>query len=1244
MLKPDPAVEQIISSEDKACCIFWTVSTFTQAQPSTNDEKQLHALHSEIVACADLVHARILEDNATSGLVLCRELESADMSQEDVAVRFGQLICRWASMQQPALNLRVGVDIGTLKSFDLPSCGRRTFTGNAPSGAHHLAHISEQVFMVHLSRKVRERLSKLSRLKMMVSPHRQSYYLDISTKVQLPEDNAPNVGHKRSGRRKFTASMTELMQAVVKKQVSESSDDMAVTRSDSVLLQNSGATRTNADASAMSLDDFTQLLSDHKVPLSDFGKGDAKTLEEFYTDVVVDKDSFLIVTKNGDLERVKELVRIALLVRGHDNRLRELRIAAQQKEDGCIRKRNQKLAMVLKMKQGDNLKESVEACFMEKFDLSLRDQKECLAIDWDSLTFKEERMVSTTVPNIMTIYKTHNLVVNVRDKNKKEIRVLGLPGGNDFKTYRDKREYLWTWSAVGNSKEDELLDLLTAHGIESSEFTMDAFTELYDEVYETCLSSLEVQDGSLVRKIRIVKVWLHADILSVEHVLQTKKKIQKGKSDEQDKGRPLLMRMPKDLHWEKAVETILFQRLGIEAAAQGCISVDPLSYRLSEEVAFSRSFPGLKTVYIIDEVTAHVLDVSNPALSVIGLPDGHDFSFSRWDYPRGPGEAKLVIQHWCWQSLENFHEANKAPFQRSLMDRSRSCMEYQAKRRLPTPDPDLRVEARCSIGSSGTVLEKLLKGKKTDWVRAKKAAVKIRDKSYTCREFYDDVSAAFPELLLYIDDAGMSSGRSGDDEYQRTMGAMFAVYWLMRLHLDGAQCFSYGLGQDWNLRRRPGGHGREDESEWEARKAFHEQVHWDSLAQLLADAGLLLGSNGAALPRKRPSWLLGGGDPSGSQHDEERTLAMLVLTAIHDIMKSPRLLPVVTKSAFRGYQVGETIHDHDIALAYVLERQPKLLPSYAGLPKEHQASVLFSQSKMEYNMGWLVQGEAPPGALLRKLREVVGKGEASPKDVAFYFVHWFTDLAGAEPCPLEGCEKFVLKFPRKVLNQFLQSFAIIQNISPQRTETEILEAYITWRWQNHEPPLPEPPTGFGAVARMRLVMMRQGDSQAVLDGFDALPNADRRILSEEMALTGINGQFFECEPPQDQISKGPALLIYYGPALMQNAGKENPHLAMRVLAEVFRQARALWPLQSEHANETMTVRIDALKVLTLSVIFSRDAESVWVLTKLSHKEAAVQLLPLSKVKETDWSMTRTLAFHEEEHINWRSSVLSSLAP
>lgn len=41
-------------------------------------------------------------------------------------------------------------------------------------------------------------------------------------------------------------------------------------------------------------------------------------------------------------------------------------------------------------------------------------------------------------------------------------------------------------------------------------------------------------------------------------------------------------------------------------------------------------------------------------------------------------------------------------------------------------------------------------------------------------------------------------------------------------------------------------------------------------------------------------------------------------------------------------------------------------------------------------------------------------------------------------CFEEGCEKFVLKFPQKVLSSFLTSFSIVQHLST-KTETEVYE-------------------------------------------------------------------------------------------------------------------------------------------------------------------------------------------------------------
>merc|ERR1712190_31540 len=88
------------------------------------------------------------------------------------------------------------------------------------------------------------------------------------------------------------------------------------------------------------------------------------------------------------------------------------------------------------------------------------------------------------------------------------------------------------------------------------------------------------------------------------------------------------------------------------------------------------------------------------------------------------------------------------------------------------------------------VLEHLLRGRQTNWSKARNAARRIRDRDYSCGEFFEDCTDAFPELAIYMaaeSQNATTSGRTADDEYQRTIGALFAVYWLMRLDIDGAQ-------------------------------------------------------------------------------------------------------------------------------------------------------------------------------------------------------------------------------------------------------------------------------------------------------------------------------------------------------------------------------------------------------------------------------------------------------------------------
>ena len=60
-------------------------------------------------------------------------------------------------------------------------------------------------------------------------------------------------------------------------------------------------------------------------------------------------------------------------------------------------------------------------------------------------------------------------------------------------------------------------------------------------------------------------------------------------------------------------------------------------------------------------------------------------------------------------------------------------------------------------------------------------------------------------------------------------------------------------------------------------------------------------------------------------------------------------------------------------------------------------------------------------------------------NIAFYFVHWLTDLAGAEPTPLQGLEKFVLKFPTPVLLSLVSSMALVQRLADTTPTALMLE-------------------------------------------------------------------------------------------------------------------------------------------------------------------------------------------------------------
>lgn len=697
------------------------------------------------------------------------------------------------------------------------------------------------------------------------------------------------------------------------------------------------------------------------------------------------------------------------------------------------------------------------------------------------------------------------------------------------------------------------------------------------------------------------------------------------------------MRMGEGQTWQDACTEVLYKKLGIDERQQR----ETLMRSLGEfrvEVEYSQSFPGLKTMYSISEVSCDIVNPLDYRWQYIGLPGAVDFTFSRHN-----GANDMVITRFGWMNASDIQNGLDVQAKNlTLFDKTRSETSSAADQvalqegQVHLPEP-YKVN-----GCDELLIKRIMEKSVTDWACARRAAEQIQNPEYTTKDFFDDILKAFPELRLYCvvktdeeqsppkahdkstpDFVNLnkrtlnvtSANRTGDDEFQRTIGALFTIFWLVRMRLDGKECFCFGLDDDWNVRSRKD--FEEDamkEAEYVKREAFLQKTNWRAIERLFVAAGILKEGGGC---------------------DTDRVLAMLVLMAIHDIMKLDLLRPTVATdiAEFNGYKAGDQISDHDIALSYVLEMCPQALPSFAGLREDLRQSIKFTHCKLDYNMGWLVQGEAPPGALFRNFKKVVmetnpeNKDDRACKDIAFYFVHWFADLAGAEACPKAGCEKFVLKFPQPVLGSFVDSFSAVWHLG-SKTETEVFEDYLLYRWQSHQPALGEPPTGAGAMALMRLVIMAQGDSLSIIKSFGKLSKANQQVLSQELAMTGVADQHFKRDILRE--TKGPSILVYYSPALMQKAGKKDPLAALQMLAEVFRRARVLWPLDDseEASNKTVIVRIDVLKDDDTAGA-SLKVNELFVLQKLTGKDGHVKRMTNQEVSSIDRALSQPLVLEDE---------------
>lgn len=773
---------------------------------------------------------------------------------------------------------------------------------------------------------------------------------------------------------------------------------------------------------------------------------------------------------------------------------------------------------------------------------------------------------------------------------------------------------------------------------------------------------ISMPGGALKRITRLVKIRLVAEIFGVDHTLFSRMQFMHDGQTVERKQVPLrkltwlessaLHTSADDLasevctfteNWRTGCRTTLHERLGLPTSWQDLHLVEEenrCKYIVEDNVK-SDGYPGLNTMYCIHEVTFRIPDPLHSGVQVIGLPEGQEFATAEGDFNfHGQQDDHGLaigtqLNIWTWGRVQEKKVVKESSVLKPVAAAAEAAKQEQLVntnfqdllliRRVPLPataaqslaamQQRLNRSKRNSDPPSG-VLWSCMEGMSTDWVRAASMASRILDPGYSLKKFNDDL-VCFPELNLYLFDErrtlnvskvssgnAVSSGRTIGDEFQRTVGAFFAIYWMMRLDLDGKDGFANGVGEDW----RPITNLTDDDtrvSQPAKRRKFHQDARWTFFKKLLMNAGLIEEKKVTSFFLKTTTKVI---------VNEKRLVALLALTAVHDIMKMSMILPDVQKehAPYQNYAAGDTISDHDHALSYVMDHYPKMLPSFRDLEASERRSVQFTQCNLCFNHGWFVQAEAPPGAIFTKFRAALirdHKSQIGQRDVALYFVHWITDLAGAEPTPLAGCEKFVTKFPLPVLNSFLRSFEFVERIATQ-TETQVMEAFLKMRWEEHEPSMGELPSGDSAIAKMRLLCMAQMNSSLVLEAFDQLTAEDRDLLCLEMARSGCVGQSFSptLVPKEAGLGQdGPAFLVYYGPAFLQNLQGDPAVRRLSLLAEIYRCSRELWSASIAKVGVNVTIRIDVIKAMSCKEMQAANNEGdVWVLVKHNESEAFVE--------------------------------------
>lgn len=129
------------------------------------------------------------------------------------------------------------------------------------------------------------------------------------------------------------------------------------------------ATRSDERLSTpqITADDLRALLEQHGIPVSDWGRGNAKTLKHLMKEIAAGETRLAV--EDGRLVRLTGVVDVDIFYKGPDGRILHLREDRQEFRDGRTRRRDQKFSLLEKVMPGEEVIVAAERAVREELGL-----------------------------------------------------------------------------------------------------------------------------------------------------------------------------------------------------------------------------------------------------------------------------------------------------------------------------------------------------------------------------------------------------------------------------------------------------------------------------------------------------------------------------------------------------------------------------------------------------------------------------------------------------------------------------------------------------------------------------------------------------------------------------------------------------------------------------------------------------------------------------------------------------------